>query len=184
MANEERGVRELCNTPERMAEFRARYGVPEDVILTLRPEDDLTDGPVDSIMMPVTAISEAGIRFPLNPFLREVMHELGASTNNTTINTLRILTAIGILKETEIPEFSIFDLFGVYSVNWNVTHERWYLQRLPNEKHDLILDLPDTNKRSYVYFYVTGNYEFPAEAVDRRMPLPRRGRRPGKPSVQ
>jgi hypothetical protein len=146
MANEERGIRELCNTPERMATFRAKYGVPDDVALILKEEDDLTDGPEDSIMLPVTAISQAGIKFPLNSFLREVLYQLKASTNNATVNTLRILTAIGILKETEGLDFTIFDLFGVYSVNWNRTYERWYLQRLPGDKHDLILGLPDTNK--------------------------------------
>jgi hypothetical protein len=183
MADEERGVRELCNTPERMALFRAQYRVPDDVVLTLKAEDDLTEGPDDNILLPVTAISQAGIRFPLNSFMREVLHQLGASTNNTTVNTLRILTAIGILKETETLNFNIYDLFGVYTVSWNNTYERWYLQRLPKFKADLIRDLPDTNKRSYVYFYVTGNFEFPADAVDRRMPIPRRGRRPGKPSA-
>src|SRR5450432_679798 len=107
MANEERGVWELCNTPERMAEFQARYEVPDDVVLTLKVEDDLTEGPADNILLPVTAISQAGIRFPLNFFLREVLHQLRSSTNNTTVNTLRILTAIGILKVAETLDFSI-----------------------------------------------------------------------------
>src|SRR5450432_1809970 len=106
MADEERGVRELCNTPERMAKFRARYHVPDNVVLTLKAEDDLTEGPEDNILLPVTAISQAGIRFPLNPFLREVLHEIGASTNNATVNALRILTAIGILKESETLDFT------------------------------------------------------------------------------
>src|SRR5450432_822 len=113
MANEEKGVRELCNTPERMAEFRARYQVPDDVVLTLKAEDDLTEGPEDNILLPVTAISQAGIRFPLNPFLREVLHEIGASINNMTVNTLKILTtmeSLGTMSPCHLP-FTAFLVF-------------------------------------------------------------------------
>ena len=76
--------RKRCDTPEKMAAFRHWYQIPDNVGLRLNGPDDtyqnFTPG-FDHIHIPVMAVAEGGVRFPLstppvpNPqFLQHMPH--------------------------------------------------------------------------------------------------------------
>lgn len=65
--------RNLCDTEAHMEAFRRRYEVPDDVILALAPPDTDTHDQTESrVHVPLLAVVEGGVRFPLHPLLVEI----------------------------------------------------------------------------------------------------------------
>jgi hypothetical protein len=58
---------QYVNTPQAIAVFHCHYGVPDDVHLEYRFwKDALTCEPED-LILPLVAIIEGGVRFPMDP---------------------------------------------------------------------------------------------------------------------
>ncbi|KAI8560816.1 hypothetical protein RHMOL_Rhmol04G0285400 [Rhododendron molle] len=105
------------------------------------------------------AICEAGLRFPLNPFLRELLARFSLVPHFFAINNYRIVMAVIKLKELHNLEFSVADLFHTYIMSRHGVTERGYLSTRSG-KEPLIDGLPDTDKWASFYVKVSGNYEF------------------------
>lgn len=67
------------------------------------------------------AICEAGLRFPLHPFLRELLARFNLAPHLFAINSYRIVMSVIALKEGQGLEFSVADLFDTYIMS---RHER------------------------------------------------------------
>ena len=57
----------FVNTPEAMAVFRQVYEIPDDVGLKYVHWSDALVPAAGSLLLPVVAIVEGGIRFPMDP---------------------------------------------------------------------------------------------------------------------
>jgi hypothetical protein len=57
------------NSTEVMALFRHHYGVPDDVYLEYKFWEDALPGEPGDLILPLVAIIEGGIRFPMDPIL-------------------------------------------------------------------------------------------------------------------
>ncbi|KAL7218185.1 hypothetical protein ACSBR2_011457 [Camellia fascicularis] len=68
--------RSLVDTPEAMAMFRRDYGIPDSVTLSLAKVDAKRMGSRSTVVFPVAAIVERGVRFPFDPLVRRFLHQV------------------------------------------------------------------------------------------------------------
>ena len=95
--------RNMVSTEEQMQAFRQLHAIPDDVRLQLAPVGLPVAAP-GLIHIPIMAVVEAGVRFPLDPLLQQFFGELGITTSQVTVNTLRILTSVARLSRiADIP---------------------------------------------------------------------------------
>ena len=59
----------LVNTEEKIAQFKSRYGFPEDMHIQYVPYGDLALLQHEDLVLPIVAIVEGGVRIPMHPFL-------------------------------------------------------------------------------------------------------------------
>ena len=59
----------LVNTEEKIAQFKSRYGFPEDVHIRYVPHGNLALLQHEDLVLPIVAIVEGGVRIPMHPFL-------------------------------------------------------------------------------------------------------------------
>ena len=57
------------NTPKAMALFRHHYGIPDDVYLEYKFWEDALPREPGDLILPLVAIIEGGVRFPMDPLL-------------------------------------------------------------------------------------------------------------------
>jgi hypothetical protein len=117
------------------------------------------------------AIIEGGVRFPLHPFLRQVLNVLQLTPSQVTINFYRIVVGVIELKERYHLEFEVEDLFGLYLVSQNKVARRKYLSCRTGQRR-LIRGLPDSDKYANDFVVVRGEFEF-ALGEFRYHPIPR-----------
>ena len=74
-----------------MAVFRRHYGVPNDVHLEYRfRKDALTSEPGD-LILPLVAIIEGGVCFPMDPLLADFLDYFNLCPNQISPNIFRIV---------------------------------------------------------------------------------------------
>ncbi|KAI8568473.1 hypothetical protein RHMOL_Rhmol02G0202600 [Rhododendron molle] len=105
------------------------------------------------------AICEAGLRFPLHPFLKELLAWFGLAPHFFAINSYRIVMSVIKLNELHNLEFTVVDLFHAHIMSRHGKTERRYLSKRRDEE-SLIDGLLDTDKWANFYVEVSCNYEF------------------------
>lgn len=93
--------------------------------LVLVKEEDITFTP-GHITVPLMAITEGDLPFPINPLLRQVLSEYKLTPCYLTVNSFRIINVVRALREKNNLVFNIFDLFGVYSMSRNKGLKHWF----------------------------------------------------------
>lgn len=64
------GFAHLVNTDTAIEAFKAKYNIPQDVLIKYYPKGDIEDERVTRVIfIPLMAILEGGVRFPLDPLL-------------------------------------------------------------------------------------------------------------------
>lgn len=153
--------------PDEYDNFCRTYNIPADVVVhqvaSNRIRDKREDRP-EHITVPLMAICEAGLRFPLHPFLRELLARFGIVSHYFAINSYRIVMSVIKLKELHNLEFTVADLFHTYIMSRHGGTERRYLSTRSG-KEPLIDGLPDTDKWANFYVEVSGNCEFGSQSV-------------------
>lgn len=109
---------------------------------------------------------EAGLRFPLHPFLRELLARFNLVPHFFAINSYRIVMSVITLKELHDLEFTVADLFDTYIMSRHDRTERRCLS-MSRDKEPSIDGLPDTNKLANFYVEVNYNYEFGDQTIHR-----------------
>jgi hypothetical protein len=153
--------------------FCSRHNIPGDVSLNLVQPEDITFGR-HHITVPLMAISEGGLRFPVNQLLREFLHEYQLNPRYLAVNSFRIINAVDALRERFNLTFTLSDLIGVYNVSRNKSSSRRFLSlRCIKPPRPYLIDhLPDSDPWANDFVEVRGNFEFgPGE--DRSYPIPR-----------
>ena len=72
--------RNMVADEARIQEFRQTHAIPDDVGLLLAPVGLPEEGP-NLIHIPIMAVVEAGVRFPLDPLLQQFFGQLGITTS-------------------------------------------------------------------------------------------------------
>lgn len=148
--------------PDEYQDFCQKYNILADVVLSRVKSGEIKDKARDHpehIIVPLMAICEAGLRFPLHPFLREVLSRFNLAPHQVSINNYRIIVFVIALVENHGLEFTIADLVHTYTMSrLGRTGRRYLTSSLKMEP--LITSLPDTDKWADFYLEVHGNYEF------------------------
>lgn len=158
----------LNGDPEEYREFCETYRIPADVTVRAGPTSRGGVGFREGeLTLPLMAIIEGGVRFPLNPLLRRFLRALSLTTSQITVNTYRVISAISELRCREMLPFGLSELFLVYKLSRSGNPPRYYLSSRPDYLTLLIEGLPDSDEWADVYVCVSGNFMFgPNEVHD------------------
>jgi hypothetical protein len=154
--------------------FCQKYHIPDDVFLNRVRSDKLKVKKADRpghITVPLMAICEAGLRFPLHPFLREVLWKFSLCTHQLAINSYRIIMSVIALIEMHNLDFRPTDLFHTYTMSRHGKSNRRFLTTRA-KKTSLVDGLSDTDKWANLFLEVSGNFEF-GEGQSRNHPVQR-----------
>ncbi|KAF7133301.1 hypothetical protein RHSIM_Rhsim09G0075400 [Rhododendron simsii] len=125
-------------------QFRTKYSIPDDVLVERVSTDRVTFGE-DFIVLPLFAITEGGVRFPLSPFLRYFLLDYKLAPIQVAVNTWRILNSAIRLAESNNLPFTLGDLMLMYMVSRNPKYDKYYLTTRQYFDH-LVDRLYDTEK--------------------------------------
>ena len=148
------------NTPEAMERFRRHYGVPDDVHLAYRFWEDAITGEPGDLIIPVVAIIEGGVRFPIDPLLADFLAYFHISPTQISPNIFRIVNGVAELNRRLGFNLTVHDIIATYFLR-TTQHEAFSL-RPRDVNNTLVNGLPDTNKEMMDDFLlVRGNWYFP-----------------------
>ena len=135
----------FVNTPEAMAVFRHVYEIPNDVGLRYVHWSDALIPAIRDLLLPVVAIVEGGIRFPMDPLLADFLDYLRLSPSQVNPNVFRIVMGTIELNRRLGLELGIHDILRTYILHHNTKTEAYSL-RLRDVDFTLVNGLPDTNR--------------------------------------
>ena len=126
--------------PDLEKEFR----VSADVRLVL-VEDRVTFGK-DYITVPLMAIAEGGLHFPMPSLLRSFFSYFGLTPCQLSVNGYRVINCCVEICRRRNFEFRLSDLMGLFNLSRNRRSWKYFLS--PRSPHqDVFLRLPDSEKR-------------------------------------
>uniref|UniRef100_A0A2N9FTD1 Uncharacterized protein n=1 Tax=Fagus sylvatica TaxID=28930 RepID=A0A2N9FTD1_FAGSY len=166
----------FMNTPEAMAVFRHVYEIPKDVRLRYVHWSDALNPPTGDLLIPVVAIVEGGIRFPMDPLLADFLNYFRLSPSQVNSNVFRIVMGTVELNRRLGLELSIHDIVRTYVLHHNTRTEA-YLLRPRDVNFTLVNGLPDTNRGFDENFLImSGEWFLPGRKCPTRdgVPDPRR----------
>uniref|UniRef100_A0A2N9HPZ9 Uncharacterized protein n=1 Tax=Fagus sylvatica TaxID=28930 RepID=A0A2N9HPZ9_FAGSY len=148
------------NTPEAMERFRRHYGVPDDVYLEYRFWENAITGEHGDLIIPLVAIIEGGVRFPIDPLLADFLGYFRISPTQISSNIFRIVNGVAELNRRLGFNLTVHDIIATYFLR-TTQHEAFSL-RPRDVNNTLVNSLPDTNKEmTDDFLLVRGNWYFP-----------------------
>uniref|UniRef100_A0A2N9HL39 Uncharacterized protein n=1 Tax=Fagus sylvatica TaxID=28930 RepID=A0A2N9HL39_FAGSY len=115
------------NTPEAMEKFRRHYGVPDDVYLEYRFWEDAITGEPGDLIIPVVAIIEGGVRFPMDPLLADFLDYFRISPTQISPNIFRIVNGVAELNRRLGFNLTVHDIIATYFLR-TTQHEAFSLR--------------------------------------------------------
>ena len=79
------------NTPKAMTVFRPHYGILDGVKLEYRYWEDALPKQSKDLVIPVVAIIEGNVRFPMDPLLVDFLNYFNLSPSQVSLNMFRIV---------------------------------------------------------------------------------------------
>ena len=148
------------NTPQAMVVFRRHYGVPDDVHLEYKFWKDTLICELEDLILPLVAIIEGSVRFPMDPFLAQFLDYFNLSSNQISPNIFRIVVGIVELNCRLGLDLTMHDIIATYSLR-TTQHEAYSLR--PRDIYNtLVNSLPDTNKdMTDDFLLVRGAWHYP-----------------------
>ncbi|KAH7833289.1 hypothetical protein Vadar_004837 [Vaccinium darrowii] len=146
-------------TPESYNAFCDRYRIPSDVQVKLVADSDTMPFEEGRLNLPLYAITEGGIQFPLDPFFRLVLATIDLTTFQLSGGMFRIIMGIIELRKRHSLIFDLPELFEIYSLSYNAASGRRFF--FVRDKYDhLVHTLPDSDPFINDFAIVTGNFMF------------------------
>ena len=92
--------KDLVDTSVAMEAFRAKYHIPQGVVLQYcPPEGVLIDRDVGEVVIPMIAFIEGGMILPMRSFTRDYLFNHRLTPHQCAPNMFRILGSIDVLNE-------------------------------------------------------------------------------------
>uniref|UniRef100_A0A2N9J9D9 Uncharacterized protein n=1 Tax=Fagus sylvatica TaxID=28930 RepID=A0A2N9J9D9_FAGSY len=159
---EDRGkLARYVNTPENMTLFRRLYRVPDDVGLRYVHWSDALPPSSGELLIPVVAVVEGGVRFPIDPLLADFLSYFSLSPTQVNPNIFRIVMGTVELNRRLGLELSTYDIVWTYILHRNSKTESYSL-RPRDINYTLVNGLPDTNRGfDDDYLVVSGEWFLP-----------------------
>ena len=90
----------LVDTPAAMEAFRARYRIPQGVVLEYcPPERVLTDREEGQVIIPMIAFIEGGMTLPMRRITQDYLFNHRLTPHQCASNLFRVLGSIEVLNE-------------------------------------------------------------------------------------
>ncbi|KAH7864696.1 hypothetical protein Vadar_032734 [Vaccinium darrowii] len=141
----------------KLAKFRKGYNIPEDVSIA-RPTDGKIHYVKGQVSVPLMAITEGGLTFPMPRLLRQFLDVYELAPHQLVTNVYRIICSVVRLSERHNIPFRLADLMAVYTVARSRSYGRYYFSRRPEYPH-LIGKLSDSERHACELVIVKGNFE-------------------------
>jgi hypothetical protein len=132
------------NTPEAMAQFRHHYGFPDDVYLEYKFWEDALPKEPGDLILPLVAIIEGGVRFPMDPLLTSFLDYFNLSPLQINPNIFRIVMGVVELNRRLGLDLPVHDIIATYTLY--TSSKEAYSLRPRDVENTLVNSLPDTNK--------------------------------------
>ena len=118
----------MVDTPERLAEFRNTYNIPDDVEVRYCPKSEviLSRGQ-DRVVIPLVAIVEGGVRIPMSDLLANFLRHFKVCPDQCTPNVFRIVSSVDALTKRLSLKLTEHDINHIYSFQDNKT-SRFYFE--------------------------------------------------------
>uniref|UniRef100_A0A2N9ECV3 Uncharacterized protein n=1 Tax=Fagus sylvatica TaxID=28930 RepID=A0A2N9ECV3_FAGSY len=115
------------NTPEAMERFRRHYGIPDDVYLEYRFWEDAITGEHGDLIIPLAAIIEGGVRFPIDLLLADFLDYFRISPTQISPNIFRIVNGVAELNRRLGFNLTVHDIIATYFLR-TTQHEAFSLR--------------------------------------------------------
>jgi hypothetical protein len=166
--------------PDRLPAFRAKYEIPDDVEIELNFGDRIYYSK-EWITVPLMAITEGGLRFPLPKLVRQLLYYYELAPHQVVVNVYRVLSTVAKLAERHRIPVTIYDIMGIYTMGQHKASRRYYFT-IRGEYNHLVTDLYDSERWQNEFVTIRGNYMWgPNEKRD--WPVPQFRGDPSKPSA-
>jgi hypothetical protein len=137
----------LVNSEESMVRFRQLYHVPPSIHLAYCHTDNIPVVNWDEILLPIMAIVEGGVRFPLHPLLINFLQTVNASPSQVSVNLFKIIMDIVALNRLIGVNLTTREILYVYQYMCPGEKSRTSCHlKARNVNRKLVNGLPDTNK--------------------------------------
>uniref|UniRef100_A0A2N9J6C5 Uncharacterized protein n=1 Tax=Fagus sylvatica TaxID=28930 RepID=A0A2N9J6C5_FAGSY len=110
-----------------MEKFRRHYGVPDDVYLEYRFWEDAITGEPGDLIIPVVAVIEGGVRFPMDPLLADFLDYFRISPSQISPNIFRIVNGVAELNRRLGFNLTVHDIIATYFLR-TTQHEAFSLR--------------------------------------------------------
>jgi len=148
----------LVDTPAAMKALRARYRIPQGVVLEYCPPDRvLTERDVGEVIIPMIAFIEGGMTLPMHRITRDYLLNHRLTSYQCTPNLFRVLGSIDVLNEQIGLGLTWHDVVHMYECH-HLAKSGYYLKSR-SEVVRLISCLPKSNKgMKDDYLFVLGEW--------------------------
>lgn len=106
--------------------FRRTYKILDDVVISLIEGRRIRFSD-EHITVPLMAITEGGLRFPMHKVLREILYHFELSPCQLSVNSYRIIHSIIKLAEVKMFPLEARHIFENYMMSQNARFSRYYL---------------------------------------------------------
>ena len=150
-------------TPPEIPAFKAKYDIPDDVEVRVARKDEPLIGTRESIPIPTRAITEGGVRFPLDPLLLWVLSAAKLCPLQCCLNFFRIVMGVSSLNKLLNLSLGLWEILYYYIIK--AAGDNFYLSVRKKDRY-LVTHLPDSNKgHENDIVFVYGNWEYAAGTI-------------------
>ena len=137
--------KDLVDTPAAMEAFRAKYHIPQGVVLQYYPlEGVLIDRGESEVVIPMIAFIEGGMMLPMCRITRDYLLNYRLTPHQCAPNMFRILGCVDVLDERMGLGLTWHDVVHLYECHY--IEKRGYYLKSRFEVVRLISCLPISNK--------------------------------------
>jgi hypothetical protein len=148
--------------------FRHLYKVLNNVGLRYVHWSDALHPATRDLLIPMVAVVEGGVRFPMDPLLADFLSCFSLSPSQVNPNVFRIVMGTVELNSRLGLELSTYDIVRTYVMHYN-TKTKAYSLRPRDVNYTLVNVLPDTNRGFDEHFLiVSGEWYLPGRKCPTR----------------